>query len=60
MFGHFGKIDMVRNNDIKESLKKLLNILQHVDYLNYKFYIILIKTQFLINQTKQSNIGAVF
>ena len=53
MFVHFGKIGMVRNNDISRKSEKLHNILQHVGYSNYKFYIILIKAQFL--KTKQNN-----
>ena len=52
MFVHFGKIGMVRNNDISKKSEKLHNILQHVGYLNYKVFVILIKTHFLINQTK--------
>ena len=52
MFVYFGKIGMVRKNDISRKSEKLNNILQHVGYLNYKFYVILIKTHFLINQTK--------
>ena len=33
MFVHFGKIGMVRNNDMSKKSEKLHNILQHVDYL---------------------------
>ena len=49
MFVHFGK---VRNSDISKKSEKLHNILQHVSYLNYKFYVILIKTLFFYKPNK--------